>query len=111
MFASDVQRARGLVQYEDIRCLDKRSGNAQTLLLASAEVATLFSDLAFVPFRESHHVVMKVSQTRGSLDVRVGHVASEEADVVCDRSGDEVRRLRHERDLASPFRLCEVADL
>ncbi len=49
VFAAHIEHSSD----QDIWLLDQGSGNAQALLLATAEVPSVLADLTFVPFRKN----------------------------------------------------------
>ena len=80
MLTSDIQSARRLIHDENIRILDQGSGDAESLLLSTAEPASMLADLALVTFAEADHVLVEVSELRCPLDAFLRHV-------VCGRIG------------------------
>jgi hypothetical protein len=69
VLTTNVERAGGLVQDEQVRVFYEGSCDAEPLLLSAAEVATVLADLPVVPLGVTDNVVVKMGESSRPLDV------------------------------------------
>jgi len=81
----------------------QRSRQAEALLLTAAQPTAALPHVVAVAVGERHDLVVQVRQACSSLDVGIGEVIAQEADVVGHRAAQQMRRLRHERHSLYPL--------
>ena len=85
-FALDVERARRLVEHDDLRPLVQRTREQHALLLTAGERTAERADQGVVAHRHRHDVLMRGGNASALLDARALGLGVEEGDVVGDRA-------------------------
>src|SRR5439155_1135819 len=94
-----VQRRGGLVQDEDPRVFEHGPRDGDPLALPTREVDAFFPHESVVASWEGGDEVVRVGCTGGGHDLLIAGSDPPVADVVPNGAAEEVRLLRHQRDL------------
>jgi len=95
IFGLAVEAARRLVEEDDRRVANQRTGDGNALALATREPPTGFADLGAVAVGKIDDVGMDAGGGRRLDDLLVGGVRDAMRDVVADRAGEQHTFLRH----------------
>ena len=93
---AEVERACRIVEDKYLRTADYRAGYRYSLLLTAGERRALFGDYRVVAVREAVYETVRLSDFGGFSDLVVGRVGASPADVVRDRSGEQLSLLEDE---------------
>src|SRR5438093_209860 len=97
--APRVKRAGGLVEDQDGRVSQDRSGNGHALPLAAREFYAALADDRLVPLREARDEVVGIGLAGGVLDLGLAGAGTAVGDVLGDRAAEQQHVLRHDRHL------------
>ena len=106
-----VERAGGLVEDEDGRVAQQRTGDRQPLLLAAGEPVAAGADDRVVALGQASDQVVDPRLAAGVLDLGVGGVGSGVAQVVADAGVHQVGLLGHHADEVGEVGGGDVADV
>mmetsp|Transcript_73984 Transcript_73984/g.173688 ORF Transcript_73984/g.173688 Transcript_73984/m.173688 type:complete len:360 (-) Transcript_73984:725-1804(-) len=101
LLALGVQRARRLVEEQDLGVLEQGAGDGDTLLLPSAKHDAALSALRVVALRQTLDEVVCVGQASGLLDAGVGADLGSIHDVVLNGHGKQYGFLLHQPNLVA----------
>ena len=102
--APGIQAGRDFIQDEDRRILQERPSDGQTLPLPAAQPGALLAQRRIVAARQRLDELVGVSSPgRSDHGIHAG-LRPREADIVGDGAVEEVRQLRHPRNLPAPHR-------
>ena len=97
-FHQAVQRRRGLVKHQDVRLLDQRPGDGQTLSLSFRQVDTPFAHRCFIPLRQTDDELVDARDPGGPNDLLLAGLGVAVAQVVADCARQEKGALRYVAD-------------
>ena len=86
VLGAGVDRAQGVIENEDVRSLDQRAGDGDSLSLSPGERESPFADHGLVSLIEALDRVVDAGIHRRRLDGIVLQIRSCDRDVVADRS-------------------------
>ena len=109
LLGARVDGARGLVEDHDRRIGDRSAGDGEQLALALGEVRAVAGDDRIVAVRQVADEAVRVRALRRGDALLVGCVEAAVADVVHDRSGEEVGVLQNGAERAAQGVLADVA--
>ena len=98
-FAFIVERAGRLVENQDWRIFQKDARDAQPLLLPAGELHAAFADLRVVAVRQRHDEVVRMGLFRGLDDLVDARVGLAVAEILRDRSREQINVLLHDADI------------
>ncbi|GIX60835.1 multidrug ABC transporter ATP-binding protein, putative [Babesia caballi] len=103
-----VQRARGLVEHEDLGFLQEAPRDPDSLLLAPTQLHAPFADDGVVAVRQVENRVVHARQFRGFDDLFLGRVRIAVPDVVLNRLVEQNDVLRHDADGAAESDVLDI---
>ena len=90
-----IQARRGLVQKDDGRVFEQRTGDRDALTLTAGQLGAVLSDHGVVALRHAVHELVAVGGTRSRKHFLIGGITTPEADVSHHRIVKEQHVLEH----------------
>ena len=106
VFGDRVERARRLVEDQDLRILQDHARDRKPLLLSAGELETAVADHRVIAVRLGGDKVREVRDIAGRVDLLLGRVLLGIEQVVPDRAVEEIAVLGHDADLRA--QICKV---
>ena len=96
-----VDRGGGVVEDQNLRLLQDRTGDAETLLLTTGDVGTALGDEGVVLVREGLDELVRLGELTCGDELFVTRLRVAPAEVLCDGAGEEDVLLKHDGDLVT----------
>src|SRR5258708_7617813 len=106
-----VETGRRFVEDKNWRTPDCGARDRDPLTLAAGEFNATFTDDSVISFGERADKLVRVGQTRGSLDFLVVRIWRAVGNIVADTRGEQQAVLQHDTDLAAQGIQCIIADI
>ena len=110
-FRFGVERGRRLVQKQDGRAPHERAGDGEPLTLSARQGHAVLADRRIVALWLGENEVMRIGEPRGLVDLFVGRLRPAVADVVADRTFEQVGLLRDVSQPVAQRQLRDVGDV
>ncbi len=95
-----IDAARRLIHDENLRVGQHRASERDELLLPGRKLVAPFADSGRVAFCELFDERVRVGHSRGGFHLGVGRIQPAVADVLADRSAEQMRLLQHHPEAA-----------
>ena len=109
VFGDRVERARRLVEDQDLRILQNHARDREPLLLPAGELQAAVAHDGFITLGLVGNEVRKVRDIAGRVELLLGRVLLGIEQVVPDRAVEEIAVLGHDADLRAEIRKIKVA--